>query len=556
MRRFVNMLLMAALVSLCSCSAGNGLVLVQVAPEAKILPEASAFRPFVDTAETAAGAHAEFQFAFRSPSQMEDVTVMCTPLVGDNGTVEVVRCGLVGLVSISEPAPDAAHDVLRSPSGMFPDPILTDGGRTVPAAQASSAWITVKVPEDAAPGLYKGFFTLKAKASGRRIIRRLPVLLKVWPVVLEEPSLLTVNWNFDFPECLSHWNGGEAVEPFTDLHWEYLEDMAASLKEAHQNVTMVPLFFGLVKMERGEDGHWNFDFENFNRTARIYEKAGIMDRLHLGEIGHRREPRWESGFGLFVPDGNGGIESRKVDDPSVREFYTEFLPALRKNLRENGWEEMAWQKVCDEPVDMNADDYRRVIEFLRSIDPSIKVMEALQTTRLTGVMDAWVPQLDTWHNNYDFFESRKKAGDEVWFYTCCFPRGEYPNRFIEQPLLKTRLLYWMAFKYGAAGYLHWGFNYWSGDPYGVADRPGTGTTLPGGDSWIVYPGYRKFESSLRYEALRDGIEDHTLLCMLRKKDPAAAQNICNRIIFNWWVYSTSPDEFRAARRELLRSLSE
>ena len=351
----------------------------------------------------------------------------------------------------------------------------------------------------------------------------------------------------------------EVIEPGASETLSFffpLEDMAASLKEAHQNVTMVPLFFGLVKMERGEDGHWNFDFENFNKTARLYEKAGVLERLQLGEIGHRYEPRWESGFGLFVPDGKGGIETRKIDDPSVLEFYREFLPALKENLRANGWEEKAWQKVCDEPVDVNADDYRRVIGFLRSIYPSIRVMEALQTTRLSGVMDVWVPQLDTWHNNYDFFLSRQKAGDEVWFYTCCYPRGEYPNRFIEQPLLKTRMLYWMAFKYGATGYLHWGFNYWAGDPFGTADRPGTGTTLPGGDSWVVYPGYHKFESSLRYEALRDGIEDNTLLAMLRKKDPAAAEGICNRIIFNWWVYSTSPVEFNAARHQLLKALSE
>ena len=546
----------SALVILHSCAGKGSLVLVQVDPMTKILPEAAAFLPKADTTETARGAHATFQFAFRSPVELTDIDVACTPLVFEGSVANVVRCGLVGLVGIGEPASDPAHDVLRSVSGMFPDPILTDMKGTVPAAQASSAWVTVEVPEDAAPGLYQGFFTFSAKAGGRRILRRLPVLLRVWPVVIEDPSLLTVNWNFDFPECLSHWNGGQGVEPFSDLHWEYLEDMAASLKEAHQNVTMVPLFFGLVKMERGEDGHWNFDFENFNKTARLYEKAGVLERLQLGEIGHRYEPRWESGFGLFVPDGKGGIETRKIDDPSVLEFYREFLPALRENLRENGWEDKAWQKVCDEPVDVNADDYRRVIGFLRSIDPSIRVMEALQTTRLSGVMDVWVPQLDTWHNNYDFFSSRQKAGDEVWFYTCCYPRGEYPNRFIEQPLLKTRMLYWMAFKYGATGYLHWGFNYWAGDPFGTADRPGTGTTLPGGDSWVVYPGYHKFESSLRYEALRDGIEDNTLLAMLRKKDPAAAQGICNRIIFNWWVYSTSPVEFNAARHQLLKALSE
>lgn len=550
----LTVLLAAALVF--SCTAPEELVLVPVDPMTKILPEAAAFLPLSDTTETAAGAHAEFQFAFRAPCSLKGVEVSCTPLESSGGKmVDVVRCGLVGLVGIGEPASDPAHDVIHSVSGMFPDPILTGAPRTIPAGQASSAWVTVKVPEDAAPGIYEGVFTFKAKMGSRRIVRNLPVTLRVWPVVMEKPSLLTVNWNFDFPECTAHWNGSEPVEPFSDLYWEYMEDMAGALREAHQNVTMVPVF-GLVKMERGEDGRWTFNFDNFNRTARLYENAGVLERLQLGEIGHRIEPRWEAGFGLFVPDGKGGFEGHRIDDPCVKEFYSQFLPALRKNLRDNGWEEKAWQKVCDEPIDANAADYRRTIEFLRTIDPSMKVMEALQTTGLSGVMDVWVPQLDTWHNNFGFFQSRQKAGDEVWFYTCCYPRGEYPNRFIEQPTLKTRILYWMAFKYGATGYLHWGFNYWTGDPFGVTDRPGTGTTLPGGDCWIVYPGFHKFESSIRFEAMRDGIEDNTLLMMLRKKDPAAAESVCNRLIFNWWVYSTSASEFRSVRHELLRALSE
>ena len=60
-------------------------------------------------------------------------------------------------------------------------------------------------------------------------------------------------------------------------------------------------------------------------------------------------------------------------------------------------------------------------------------MEACQTTKTIGAIDVWVPQLDFWHENHSFFEERKKAGEELWFYTCCNPRGEYPNRFIELP---------------------------------------------------------------------------------------------------------------------------
>jgi hypothetical protein len=36
-------------------------------------------------------------------------------------------------------------------------------------------------------------------------------------------------------------------------------------------------------------------------------------------------------------------------------------------------------------------------------------------------------------------------GGEVWFYTCLFPNKRYPNRLIDYPLLKVRLLHWLDF---------------------------------------------------------------------------------------------------------------
>ena len=212
------------------------------------------------------------------------------------------------------------------------------------------------------------------------------------------------------------------------------------------------------------------------------------------------------------------------------------------------------QQVCDEPIDENAESYSEIVRLLKSLAPDLKVMEACQTTKTIGAIDVWVPQLDFWHENHSFFEERKKAGEELWFYTCCNPRGEYPNRFIELPLIKGRILYWMGFKYGAAGHLHWGFNYWSDDPFGQTSFPGAGTFLPGGDSWIVYPGYRKFLRSIRYEQMRDGIEDVALLEMLSDKNPALAMELCNTLIINWFSYSSNPALYRDVKRWLLDAL--
>lgn len=96
-----------------------------------------------------------------------------------------------------------------------------------------------------------------------------------------------------------------------------------------------------------------------------------------------------------------------------------------------------------------------------------------------------------------------------------YPRGNFANRYVTLPLIKTRLLHWINYKYDSPGYLHWGFNAWgaNGDPFGDVSAPAN--DWPGGDSHIVYPGYRKLYPSIRLAAMRDGIRDYDLLKWLR-----------------------------------------
>ncbi|HOW19390.1 MAG TPA: DUF4091 domain-containing protein, partial [Phycisphaerae bacterium] len=153
---------------------------------------------------------------------------------------------------------------------------------------------------------------------------------------------------------------------------------------------------------------------------------------------------------------------------------------------------------------------------------------------------------------------RQQAGDELWFYTCLGPQGEYANRFIEQPLIKTRLLHWINFKYGATGYLHWGYNHWGNhDPYRQLAIPWDGGAqhLPAGDAWIVYPGKEGPLDSIRFEAMRDGIVDYELLSRLAERDQAAAKRLADRHVTQFDRYDCDVPTFRATRHELLELLS-
>ncbi|MFR3033566.1 MAG: DUF4091 domain-containing protein [Alistipes putredinis] len=148
------------------------------------------------------------------------------------------------------------------------------------------------------------------------------------------------------------------------------------------------------------------------------------------------------------------------------------------------------------------------------------------------------------------------AGHSCWFYTCMYPRGNFANRYVTLPLIKTRLLHWINYKYDSPGYLHWGFNAWgaNGDPFGDVSAPAN--DWPGGDSHIVYPGYRKLYPSIRLAAMRDGIRDYDLLKMVEARDSIRAQAFVNAIIFDFNRYDTSVSRFRQIRREILDFLED
>ena len=128
----------------------------------------------------------------------------------------------------------------------------------------------------------------------------------------------------------------------------------------------------------------------------------------------------------------------------------------------------------------------------------MRVVEAVETEYL-GKLDVCVPKLSHLNLWFPHFERmRQQQGGELWFYTCCHPVGRYPNRFLDQSLLQTRVLHWINYLYALQGYLHWGLNwYGTDDPY---SQEGISKDLPLGDRAILYPGQQGLIGSLRFSA--------------------------------------------------------
>ena len=173
--------------------------------------------------------------------------------------------------------------------------------------------------------------------------------------------------------------------------------------------------------------------------------------------------------------------------------------------------------------------------------------------------DIWVPQLGRFDEQMDMIHQRISGGREVWFYTCLFPNGRYMNRLMDYPLIKTRLLQWLDFRYGFTGFLHWGWSYWTPDPI-LDTQPvinDNNTLLPSGDSNIVYPdrARKSVYSSIRLETMLEGIEDYEMLAALKAKDLPAAARLAQEAVTGLTDYVRDPEKFRTIERELLEALA-
>lgn len=527
----------------------------------KVLREDSYFEDYTPVVDVARGEHASIQFVIRSSKSIKQLKATTDAPAFKGNKLKEVKCGFVGFVKVSRFTKNESVDRIYSPSGYFPDPILEENVMDLQRDASQPVWITVSIPRDAPPGLYTGSLTITGEIEHQHFSLSKTFQVNVYPVVMNAPRLWVANWYWTDPDNLAYLNDNKPVKLYSDKYWELIRMFAKQLHEYYQNVIWIsPL--ALTKYTLDND-KYKFDFSNFDKTAQIFIDAGINGKMEGAHLGGRSGD-WFGPYQINVPAFVGDstyLQLRPLTDEATVNFYNQFLPALMNHLKEKGWDKMYIQNIGDEPIDENALSYMEMAQFVKKIVPDIKLTDAVHTTKLGKTLNVWVPQINYCNTGYAFFNDRMKDSDEVWIYTCCVPKEEYPNRFIELPLLKTRLLHWVNFKYGYTGYLHWGYNYWKdADTKNVFDETSAvqdgGGFLPGGDSWIVYPYKGHLLSSIRLEAMRDGIADYELLKMLEAKNPDKAKEICGMTVQDFTNVDMNPSNFRRVRKELLNLLSQ
>jgi hypothetical protein len=462
-----------------------------------------------------------------------------------------VEWNFVGFIPLKTNTPGAEQVRLRAAPCRVSDPLLADRQMNLAAGATQPVWLTVRVPKDAPAGVYRGEVSITAGAARAAV----PVELTVDDFTLpDERHLRVTNWFSVERIAKAH-----RVALWGEEFWTLLERYARNMADHRQNVVYVP--WTLIEVSRAADGKLSFDYGRFDRFVELFQRAGCADRIEITHVAHFGKGGW-GGSEIVLRDvpATDGKTGKAVRLPP-REALGLLLADLQRHLAQRAWLDKAMIHVADEPSVNNLPSWREASAFVHEAAPRIRRIDAIEGIDFSGALEVWVPKLshfDRWREAYD----ARRGGSEMWYYICCHPfGGVYPNRFLDYPLARVRVLHWINFAADLAGYLHWGLNFWSDEPFGTpSDR------LPPGDTHVIYPGPDGPLSSIRWQMQRRSIQDYEELHLLaattaeaKKRlgkaaewiDPRRrAMELCRRVVPGIGDTEADPESIVAARNDV------
>lgn len=244
-------------------------------------------------------------------------------------------------------------------------------------------------------------------------------------------------------------------------------------------------------------------------------------------------------------------------DDEIRLIY-------EKMSSNSDWLDKAYFYYVDEPTEMGKlgalktagerlaslyPNYRMVSPFFYNIDIGDKDQFAYMSDYL-GIwctkINAWTPvdtevegaihmmskeQVELYGDYASRVAAEVEGGDRNWVYYCWEPLGPYTTFDASRQTLEQRVALWQAMDNDVTGFLYFAATLWSSGTWRTIHTINAGGDTVYGDGILLYPGkYPGKEeiagpiSSMRFESLRDGIEDYMYLDMAKELIPEATYN--------------------------------
>ena len=482
------------------------------------------------------------------------------PLITQNTALDQVY-----YVNVTQPTSN-----LRASAGEYPDPLAPrDFGKSLSVPNETTAfYLLTHVPyTSAAAGDHTATLIVQ---SGQDAPLQIPFSLHVWPFGWSKLSTRTGFALNQRALQLSLGDAGRKVWMNMTERRKLLLNTYRMLSE-HGVSSVAPLELPVVS----DSGH--FDSQAYAATLAPYLDAGGLDMNATRIPWVRWFPwRFESAY--------------NASSPRLSTYLTE-LCAMYK---QHGWQDQAYAYIMDETTKSSeehaAEQYARVlhaasaksgyrIKFLLTDDPRPRSLGGVKQANgfLNDDVDIWGVRYFYFFGRIPALRQQQAAGKEIWWYT--YANGQVakiPNYVIEKPNTDERVWGWLMQQWNVDGLMNWGLNEWFKPNTGSWRDPYQDTlsyhrvASANGDCSLIYPGYYPRYglddpyaapvSSLRLEALRDGLEDREYLRLAKTLpggDAVVARAlrsittfpypVVQKNVFNFPKYSNDPAAYENAR---------
>ncbi len=374
------------------------------------------------------------------------------------------------------------------------------------ARQSRPLWLSINIPADAKPGIYKG--SLSVKADNYQATH--PLTIEVLDRILPAPK----DWKFHLdlwqnPYSDARVNG---VELWSPEHFAAMKPVYQMLAGAGQKVITATLiddpwsaqtydvYGGMVKWTKKTNGEWTYDYTVFDQWINFMMDLGINKQINCYSM-----IPWTLKFTYFdEASGENHFLEAKPGSEEYKAHWFRMLKNFAAHLKERKWFDITTIAMDERPEK----DMKIALGIIKSADPDFKL----------SLAGNYHPEIQEFIDDYciaseqnmpeETITARRNKGFITTYYTAC--PEPFPNTFTSSPYAELNWLPLHSLYRNFDGYLRWDYNNWNADPL----KDSRFGSWAAGDTYFVYPEAR---SSIRFERFREGIQDYEKAKILKEE---------------------------------------
>lgn len=442
-----------------------------------------------------------------SKDSVKDLSLEIQNLKSANGEIKasavktffirnVISDEFLGGCGYKTKSPETAH--------LVPDCLEPIETYTMREKSTRAIWFNIDVPAATNAGTYTG--NVNILVEGKKV-ETFSLTVNVQDYELPMPS----DWKFH----LDLWQNPFAVarihnlELWSDAHFEKMKPLYTMLANAGQKCLTASIlhkpwggqtldhFESMVTRTLKEDGSWEFDYAVFDKWVTFMMDLGINQQINCYTL-----IPWGNQLHYFDETiARDTFITAPASSKAYADYWIPFLKDFKVHLQDKELYNITTIAMDERPM-------KDMLSALKLIEKytGLKVSSAAD---YNPGMSSQVYDLSVESRHMlpkEVLKTRKANGLKTTFYVCC--SVPWPNNFTYSPPSEAVWQGWYASAQNLDGFLRWAYNSWVADPmHDTRFR-----TWPAGDTFFVYPDSK---SSIRFEKLREGIQDFEKLRILR-----------------------------------------